>query len=456
MTDLPDGVIAEDDTFHGAGTPIGRRTEGSSVATMRRAIAAAGEVLRRTIDSHPLVEPAVGADRLTTITVSPASCPVVGRAAPAVTDWRPAAVFSYRSIDPWQQLNPQRSAAIANLIAVGIEHAHIGHREHDGGLAYDDTDAGRSRYGTRATALTQAVIDIDPGMGDWIKGLPRAEGLRPVASPWSDVGLVTCRPDGSFSEVPVSPAMLALAGGSRDGRGVRERAAWESWMLVRLQHVLRRLVERDGSLSLTSLGTGTGEPIMDTGLQVVQQIFGGADRMVQVHGFDLDSDSLAVAGYLARQKTEAADGRLLFEPAVVNVLDRQLLAASVAGSRPHVVEAIGLAEYIASEVPASPGEARQRAGAQRAGRLSAEGFFGTVYGAMPVGAVLLTGNMRSDSPDARFVIDGLGWPGIIPRTTEGFLAILQRAGIPGPAVELFIPEAGTSSGVYNLAAITRR
>ena len=160
-----------------------------------------------------------------------------------------------------------------------------------------------------------------------------------------------------------------------------------------------------------------------------------------------------MATHIASQKKSS--GTLEFNPSIANLLTEEGIENAVAGTNAHIYEAIGFAEYMPSDVPATEMEQQQRERTRRIGYLSAEEFYGTIYKNMPHGSVLLTGNMRDDSPQASFVIDGLGWPGIIQRSTEDYLAILERAGIPAEAVELYIPDPQNSAAVYNLVAIKK-
>ena len=252
----------------------------------------------------------------------------------------------------------------------------------------------------------------------------------------------------SFVELETSPALRALAGGSNDGRAVREREAWER-MVVAAFASERSLP--DNVLRITSLGTGTGEPAIDSGLAAMEDRGG----KVEVYGVDVSPDSLRVAEHLAEGKTaSAAPGSLEFTGINANLLAERDLARVVRETGASVYEAIGFAEYVPSEAPDNPAEARLRSVMEKRGLLSAEGFYRTIYSNMPEGSVLVSGNIRSDSPQGQFVTEGLGWPLILQRDTQRYLDILQGAGIPGEAVQLFTP-GPESAGVYNLVMITK-
>ncbi len=362
--------------------------------------------------------------------------------------WEPADVYTYSSTDPYQGNNPGMFQAATALIEATIAVANELKGSEDPMLTYLTSQ--RSRGGKRATVVTKALINMDKSVGDWITSLPDAERLRPVAHPWQDSGTVICDANGEIAELPNTPALNALVGGAGDGRAVREREAWE-------KAVLSRLVDLDrlpgGRLVITSLGTGTGEPAVDTGIALTNLRGIG----VTVNGFDINPRSLMVADYLVARKQEQHAGGVAIEfvPRTANILSHEGIKEAVAGTDAQIYEAVGFAEYVPSANATDSLEQKQREIMKKMGCLSAEEFYGAIYESMPKGSILMTGNMRDDSPQAAFVTGGLGWKGIIQRSTESYLQILSDAGIPGNAVGLYVPDGEESAGVYNLVAITK-
>lgn len=396
------------------------------------------------VASHEVIEPP---SRETTITVADADSRPY-----AIGEWRPT-VKSYSSSDPWQTANPELTLATTAMIDATMDVTRDLVTSRDPALAY--LDGKRASGGRKMTVTTQELVGADPTMGQWITGLPKAEFLRPVAQPWQDTTTIVRNPKtGQLSEVASSPALIALVGGSGDGRAVREREAWE-------RNVVTEKITSDQlngkALRVTSLGTGTGEPAMDSGIAVVQSIIGDEGRVV-VNGFDLNENSLEIAKHLAAVKGAQLKNPdiVTFNGGLANLLDKEGLALAVSSTDAHVYEAVGFAEYVPRDSATDPTEIEMREKMRRIGLLSAEMFYRTIYENMPKGAVLITGNMRSDSPQGDFVTDGLGWPGIIKRSTQEYLQILHDAGIPSDSVELYVPDSEGSAGAYNLVAISKQ
>lgn len=424
-----------------------------AVESTNVALTAEMEMLRASTEymeavaNYPIREPAHDL-RQTTVTIQPPR-----QEASTPTGWKPSRTFEYGSHDPFHDLNPELVKATTGLIETTIAQAQNLRPTNDPELTYLST--ARSKRGKKMTLLTKSLTAIDPGLADWITHLPDAERLRPVAKPWSDEPTYIFNPEGtdgedSLSAIPPTPAQQVLMGASGDGRAVREREAWERTMML---DAIRQADLKDGTLTITSLGTGTGEPAMDTSIDVMHTIFGESGYKIVVNGFDVNPASLATATQIARNKTE--DGSLTFVPAMANLLSADGIEKAVGQTGADVYEAIGFAEYVPSDDAPTEMEREQRELMKKVGCLSAQEFYGAIYENMPKGSILLTGNMRDDSPQAQFVIDGLGWKGIIQRSTEDYMRILEQAGIPSEAVSLYMPDAENSAGVYNLVAIKK-
>lgn len=384
--------------------------------------------------------------------------------------WRPHLVASYASEDPFRTANPLLTKAGMDL--VNRTNEVIRHVQSCDPTNADPTltylNLNRSGHGKRSTVITEGLISADEGIAAWIKNLPDAEELSPVAHPWSDRGAIKAvmeqietrsgklilKPKIGNDGLPVvsyrpnSVRLSALVGGANDGLAVRERDAWERVVLpefIDMQNI-------DGELRITSIGTGTGEPAMDTGLAMAERT---EEKTLTVIGYDVNPASLAVAQYVAAKKAEKHNGRLSFVGRIANILTKEGLVEAISSTQPHIVEAIGFTEYVPSDAATSDSERKQREMMIRSGLLSAEEFIGTIYEHMPVGSVFMTGNMRNDSSQAPFVLHGLGWKGIIQRSTEEYMSIFERAGVPASAVNLYMPQPDKSSGVYNLVAIKK-
>ncbi len=363
--------------------------------------------------------------------------------------WRPAKVTEYSSYDPWQEMNPGLTKTTTDLIeGTTLVAVRLG-RTRRPTLAY--LNIRRGGHGKAQTIITKAMGEIDPIMKEWIDNLPDPERLRPVAHPWSDTETAVYDKEGNLTRTPMSLELNALVGGSNDGRGVREREAWERAIVA--EHIDPNTLPNK-TLSVTSLGTGTGEPVMDTALSVLDN--GATRTAVVVNGFDIKESSLRTAAYIAGQKqaTLYEGNKLVFNGRIANLLSEDGVRKAVTGTQPQIVESIGFSEYVPSDGAPTTEEQAQRALMKRGNNMSAQEWYKTIYDAMPEGSHWLTGNMRNDSPQLSFVTDVLGWQGIIARDTKDYLRILEQAGIPSEAVHLYVPGA-ESSRVYNLVKITK-
>jgi hypothetical protein len=412
----------------------------------------------------------------------------------AVGNWHPASVSRYSVTNPYQEHNSKLTNAATNLI--GATMAFTGKYKHSGDpkLAYLDVNRASGKEDKMTTA-TKNLCSIDPskpgsnewGIEDWIKHLPNPEQLRVVAHPYGDVSTVMWNKEKQqVVEYKNTPELRALVGGANDGRGIGDREAFQK--TITAQFVDPNMLQ-DNKVRITSLGTGTGEPTMDSGLALMQP-HGGK---VEVTGYDVSEDALKTASYMADKKRQGLDDPSALEFRAmppVNLLRKKDLAKAVAGQEgdaPNVVEAIGFAEYAPSKHATDPVEKAQHAKmkgletkladrARAEGKseeeiaenqiLSAEDFYQTVYENMQEGAVFITGNMGTQSKQAPFVVDGLGWKGIIqrPLTGEeseagekenGYLDVLKNAGIPGEAIHIYTPDEAHSAGIYNLVAIQK-
>ncbi|HSH18004.1 MAG TPA: hypothetical protein VK978_01335 [Candidatus Saccharimonadales bacterium] len=400
----------------------------------------AANTYQAAIAEMPAVEPKNPADRLTHVGFSETEAPVTANG------WSPARAYTYHSYDPYQALNPGHVKATADFIDIAKDQINKLRITHDPKLTYLGTDRAKNE----STLVTEIVKNMDPGIDAWVSELPAAEGLRPVAKPWNNEPIIVMDETGKIIDLPQTAALRAFVGGGGDGRAVREREAWERSMM---RGILQQAELPDRTLTITSLGTGTGEPAMDTALEVMKAAYQDGDYAVVVNGFDISGRSLAIAQDIANRKNVPEN--LAFKPRRANILSAKGIEQAVGTTGANVIEAIGLSEYVPSDGAPTQEEHDKREEMKAKRCLSAQEFYATIYANMPEGSVFLTGNMRDDSPQGDFITDGLGWPGIIRRSTEDYMRILEESGIPGEAVRLYMPDKNDSAAVYNMVAITK-
>jgi hypothetical protein len=366
------------------------------------------------------------------------------------TAWQPA-VKQYSYIDPFSEANPTHAFATTALIQ-GTQRvvSEVGASQ-DPQLAYLNLE--RAGGGRHDTVITKGLKSIDQASGLWIGGLPGAPFLRVVAKPYPDGAVINSDKHGNITVLPTSDALLSVVGGAKDGVAVRERAALQKSIIAHY------MAGRDGdTLSIVSFGSGTSEPVVDIAIELMQSR--KQDFTVNVAGVDVSIPSLNVAHAIANAKNAHLrpgqevrfNGYSDRDGLTKNGIERALRRGEV-----DVVEAIGLLEYFPSENATNPHERTlykmMMAGGE--GRISAETFFKAVWDNMPEGSIFITGNMRDDSEQASFVTHGLGWPGIIQRSTADYMHLIKDSGIPADAVTVFLPKKGHSSGVNNIIAIQK-
>src|SRR5215472_7407096 len=305
MRDHGDGAVAEGDqkqlSINPAGddhqavwesVPRGSRSQfvtetagpGPRVSQVAAAIRDATRRFIAAVTSIDPVEPPPGPARETTLRVHPLHDAEVGRR----QCW-PAAIWRYESSDPYHELNPRLVSATTDLIQRTMAITRDLVSSEDASLAYLDIRRARKR----PTVVTRMLAECDPGIGGWMSRLPFAPCLQPAAHPWRDRGMVIWDSDAQgVREMATTPALRALMGGCNDGRAVRERAAWERMIVAAL---VDERAWHGATLRMVSLGTGTGEPVVDAGLAATRD---GAGR-VEVLGVDIDRDSLRIAEHLA-------------------------------------------------------------------------------------------------------------------------------------------------------------
>ncbi|HSX30153.1 MAG TPA: hypothetical protein VLE73_06355 [Candidatus Saccharimonadales bacterium] len=388
--------------------------------------------------------------------------------------WVPRSVKRYKTVDPWHEENPDIVKAVKKLTEDTVAMAEDVRGDirrmravglSDGrDLAYQD--AHRNARGKRTTPITRALMDIDPErygtmddpmtMAEWIRRLPNAEGLYPVAHPDGGMYVLVDPKTGVVQHRPSTKALMALTLGSQNGRGVREREVlMEHSTREHLEtEAMQKRIHRKGAVWLTDLGSGTGDPGMRIGLSTAPLL--GPDGKVIVNAYDNNPNSLAVAKHIsAKLADEHPEGkRLRYYGHRSEFATESILRATVRWSRANVYQSAGFTEYTSSEQASTPEERQQRALMGRGGMVSAEDFHAIMYQEMPYGAIWNTGNMQPNE-ESKFVTDGLGWGYICIRGLYEYASILQRARIPGRAVDLYVPDPANSAAIYNYVGITR-
>lgn len=199
---------------------------------------------------------------------------------------------------------------------------------------------------------------------------------------------------------------------SYDAIGLRSRAYAMSWFLQ--EHV-----KPVKTLRWASIACGTGQPTFDAA-----QLF---DMNKRFFFADLDSEALDFARKLARNYAIADDA---LETRQLDLTDAKALDAFLKHARPHILEAMGLFEYLADD--------------------DAAALLAALRPYAAAGAIIVFTNMRPEHPHLHVHKRGMGWPGVIQRTPTQVLALLRRAGYIDESVTVLLPD----DNVYGVYAIT--
>lgn len=145
---------------------------------------------------------------------------------------------------------------------------------------------------------------------------------------------------------------------------------------------------------------------------------------------DVDKDPAAIKS--AGTVTQAS-GLLPAQTHLItgNVLDKRLIAGISAASEVDIIDMLGILEYLDDT------QARQ--------------LLVEAYALLrPCGIILLC-NMRQSHPQLALHKRGVGWPGVIPRTTEEFIALCKSGG-DGKNITIY----QSLDGVYNVAILVKK
>jgi hypothetical protein len=312
--------------------------------------------------------------------------------------------MNYESNDPFHQHNSTIVDATTRLL--DVLHASCQSAESLQPFLYSDPR--RSCRGKRASPVTQAFASLDDFLRDWIWDLPNPQCLLVPASPWSDTA--------SFSTV----LGRALLGGSSHGRALREREQWQ-------RLTARSALERGDQATTLSLGVGSLRPILD--------VLPNGSRSVVLGPSD------------DREAVTVLPGSPFHLPTIENAMCTY---------KPNLVDVVGLLEYMPSRYARCPSERRLLSAFQKLGRGTVEAVLTSLWKRLPPSAVILTSNMRSDTPHATFITEALGWEGLIQRTPCELARIMFASGIPSKSFELTTKPACEAGAEFTFVTITKQ
>lgn len=246
---------------------------------------------------------------------------------------------------------------------------------------------------THKTNIARHLIYTPPAIKAWSAYMPGGFATYPVHNPDR-----THLKDGQKIDF-ITKTLFRHA---VDSIGLRSRAYAMSWFIH----------EQLGKKDLTrwlSIASGTGQPTFDAARLL--------EGRVQFYLVDLDRDALEFARRLADEYGISDDA---ITTARVDVTDRRAATKFFEETHPDVIEVMGLFEYLPDD--------------------KAIALLATLRPILTHARVLVFTNMRPEHPHLHVHQRGLGWPGVIQRTTHEVLALLDSAGYQPGQVSVLLPD----------------
>jgi hypothetical protein len=190
---------------------------------------------------------------------------------------------------------------------------------------------------------------------------------------------------------------------SSDAIGLRSRAYAMSW------YVHAMFGARDEPLHWLSIAAGTGQPTFDA-----SRLF---STMPKLYLTDINTEILAFAKELAK-KYSINETYLVCKQ--LDISDDKALKKMIHAAHPLIVEMMGLMEYLDDKTAVS--------------------VMKIVLPELPSGAVFIFTNMRTDHPELLTHKHAVGWPGVLQRSIDEVLSLIEQAGVKRECIDVLLPD----------------
>ena len=200
---------------------------------------------------------------------------------------------------------------------------------------------------------------------------------------------------------------------SIDAIGLRSRAYAMTWFFY-------RHFSHHKNIRWLSIASGTGQPTFDAA-----RLFSGEKTFYLA---DMNTQALDFARNLAIEyDIDTAD----LVTVNVDVSDRRQVTHLLTQAKPHIIDAMGLLEYLDEPTCIS--------------------LLKSIHDHMLPGGVFVFTNMHADHPQLQVHKRGLGWPGVRQRTTDEVIAIIKAAGFTAKQITVLLPD----DNVYAVYGLTK-
>lgn len=238
------------------------------------------------------------------------------------------------------------------------------------------------------------IVYLSSGARKWKKFMPGGFATYPVHNPdvrnLSDGHRVDYVTRNLFRHTP-------------DAIGLRSRAYAMTW------YIYARFGKRKDPVRWLSIAAGTGQPTFDA-----TRLFAIPPKLYLT---DVNSEILTFARRLSK-KYGLTDDQLTTD--TLDVSDRKALKTKLKEVNPDVVEMMGLMEYLDDQAAVT--------------------LMRALLPSLPKGAVFLFTNMRPEHPGLLTHKHAVGWPGVIQRSVNEVVTLIQRAGASQDVIEVLLPD----------------
>lgn len=241
--------------------------------------------------------------------------------------------------------------------------------------------------------IAQKLVYFPPSLRSWAAYMPGAFATYPVHNP--DVKHL---PTGK----KIDYMTRNLFRHSIDAIGLRSRAYAMAW------YVATTLGDKK-HVHWLSIASGTGQQTYDAAALLTYP--------PQIYLTDIDDDAMKFAALIGQsqaiQKSQLHIHKL-------NVLDESAFTTYLKKVQPDVIDMMGLMEYLDAD--------------------DAIKLISVITSHAPKGCLFVFTNMLPTHPELNLHKRGLGWPGVIVRSTSESLKLLKKAGVKDESINVLLPD----------------
>ena len=244
-----------------------------------------------------------------------------------------------------------------------------------------------------ARNMAQKLVYFPPSLRAWAAYMPGAFATYPVHNP--DVKHLA-------SGKKIDYMTRNLFRHSIDAIGLRSRAYAMAW------YVASSLGDKS-DIRWLSIASGTGQQTYDAAMLL--------PHPPTLYLTDIDDEAIKFA-ILIGDSYDIKKSHLHID--TLDATDKQAFLNYLKKAQPHVIDMMGLMEYLDDE--------------------NATSLIKTIIMNTPKGCEFIFTNMLPSHPELNLHKRGLGWPGVIVRTVDESMALLKKAGVASESIKVLLPD----------------